>query len=163
MFCLILEFTNNLDQWQVYKNLQDMIWHMRSQPQNFGIMAWMLFLLYDKVQDQWQVHNILHDMIWYMRIHPQNFGIKAWLYDLIYKKCSCLFLAFLTLRIASSQTKFKSYKKNFKIKTEAFKLCVIFARYGITSPYCFLNLFLVLILLEITQSPPLTLFIRIRI
>ena len=111
----------------------------------------------------WQVHNILHDMIWYMRIQPQNFGIKAWLYDLIYGKCSCLFLAFLTLLISSSQTKFKSYKKNFKIKTEAFKLCVIFARYGITPPYCFLNLFSVLILLEITQSPPLTPFIRMHI
>ena len=75
MFCLILEFTDNLDQWQVYKNLHDMIWHMRSQPQNFGIMAWM-FLLYDMVHDHDKC--IIFCMIWYdiWEFNPKIWGLR---------------------------------------------------------------------------------------
>ena len=54
----------------------------------------------------------------------KNFGIKAWLlFSVIFEKYSCLFLTFLApLLSLSSQTRYKSYKKNLKIETEAYQI-----------------------------------------
>ena len=89
MFCLILEFTDNLDQWQFIKIC--IIWYdiWEASPKILGL--WLGCCIFCMI---WYMINdkcIIFCMIWYMRIQPQNFGIKAWLYDLIYMRNAAVY------------------------------------------------------------------------
>ena len=101
-----------------------MIWYMRRQPKISGLrLGWCCCMIRYIIDDKCvKSCMILYD-IW--ESNPKNFGITAWLllFSVIYEKCSCLFLAFLTPQLSlSSQTRYKSYKKNLKIETEAYQI-----------------------------------------
>ena len=102
--------------------LYDMIYEKTTQ--NFRIKAWMLlFMIWYIIDDIYGKSYMIRYDIW--ESNPKNFGITAWLllFSVIYEKCSCLFLAFLTPQLSlSSQTRYKSYKKNLKIETEAYQI-----------------------------------------
>ena len=100
-----------------------MIWYMRRQSKISGLrlgccrcMIW--YIIDDKCV---KFCMMLYD-IWESNL--KNFGIKAWLlFSVIFEKYSCLFLTFLApLLSLSSQTRYKSYKKNLKIETEAYQI-----------------------------------------
>ena len=143
-----------------------MIWYMRRQPKISGLrLGWCCCMIWYIIDDKCvKSCMILYDI---RESNPKNFGIKAWLLLLVWymRNAAVYSYHYLFLRFPEvPKIDINHLKRTSKLKQKLIKLCVIYARYVITSPHRFLTLSSsVLILLEITWPPPLILFVRMHI